>query len=151
MAVIDTSGSVTTDLLELINAELARLAKDYEVTVVECDAVIQQVYRYQPLKVFHGRGGTDFRPPFEPGFLRQHKPDLVIYFTDGAGPAPESQPRVRVLWCLIPLGEAPCTWGRVIKMDTPRTEKRGGCTEFAGFCTKNDLFGTNFDVEIWSI
>ena len=38
MAVIDTSGSVTPDLLELIDAELARLAKHYVVLVVESTA-----------------------------------------------------------------------------------------------------------------
>jgi predicted metal-dependent peptidase len=123
MAVIDTSGSVTEELLELINAELSKLAKDYEVTVVECDTVIHEAYRYRPVTEVHGRGGTDFRPPFEREFLRRHRPDLVIYFTDGVGPAPESPPRVPVIWCLVPEGEAPCTWGRGIQMDTPGTEK----------------------------
>lgn len=118
IAVIDTSGSVTPDLLELINAELARLAKDYAVTVVECDADIQDVYCYRPVSEVHGRGGTDFRPPLEPAFLRQHKPDLVIFFTDGFGPGPESPPRIPVVWCLTPGGEAPCTWGRVIQMES---------------------------------
>ncbi|MEJ7637188.1 MAG: VWA-like domain-containing protein [Singulisphaera sp.] len=44
LAVIDTSGSVTDDLLERIDAELARLSKQFAVTVVECDSAIRRVY-----------------------------------------------------------------------------------------------------------
>lgn len=117
MAVIDTSGSVTPDLLELIDAELGRLARHYTVTVVECDVVIHAVYPYRPLTAVHGRGGTDLRPPFEQDFLRKHRPDLLIYFTDGFGPAPARPPRVPVIWCLVPDGEVPVNWGKEIHMD----------------------------------
>lgn len=121
MAVIDTSGSITPYLIESINAELVRLARDYPVVVVECDAAIKAVYNYRPVKKVTGRGGTDFRPVFEPEFLRRHKPDLIVYFTDGFGTAPERPPRVPVIWCLTPHGEAPTDWGRVIKMENPKT------------------------------
>jgi predicted metal-dependent peptidase len=117
MAVIDTSGSITPDLLELINAELAHLAKAYDVTVVECDCAVHRVYTYsKPLQFAQGGGGTDFRPPLERTFLRKHSPDLIIYFTDGEGPAPERSPRVRVIWCLTPQGRQPAEWGRAIWM-----------------------------------
>lgn len=123
LAAIDTSGSITPGLLELINAELGKLAKDYEVTVVECDAAIQQAYRYKPLRTVLGGGGTDLRPPLEPEFLQHHKPDLVVYFTDGAGPAPTSPPRIPLVWCLVPGGKAPCKWGWVVKMEALNTKK----------------------------
>ena len=116
MAVIDTSGSVTPDLLEQISGELARLAGSFAVTVVECDAAVHAVYPYRPLTTVHGRGGTDLRPPLEPSFLRGHRPDLVVYFTDGWGPAPACPPRVPVVWCLTPSGTEPADWGRVIRM-----------------------------------
>jgi predicted metal-dependent peptidase len=119
MAVIDTSGSITTELLELINAELARLAAEFEVLVVECDTKIQRVYEYRRIEAVCGRGGTDFRPPFAAAFLRKHRPDLAIYFTDGAGPAPAKPPRVRVLWCLTPEGTRPAPWGKEICMLLP--------------------------------
>jgi predicted metal-dependent peptidase len=117
MAVIDSSGSVTNRLLERIDGELRRLARSHSVTVVECDVEIHQVYKYRPLKRVTGRGGTDLRPPLEADFLRRHRADLVVYFTDGFGPAPEKAPRVHVVWCLVPGGETPASWGRVIRMD----------------------------------
>jgi len=117
MAVIDTSGSVTPELLELISAELALLARHYAVLVVECDARVHAVYDYQaPLVALHGRGGTDFRPPLARRFLRTHRPDLVVYFTDGFGPAAPRAPHVPVVWCLVPGGQRPAGWGRVIQM-----------------------------------
>lgn len=116
MAVIDTSGSITDDLLQIIDGELARLAKGYTVKVVECDAMIHAVYDYKPIKKVHGGGGTDFYPPLEKDFLRQHRPDLLLYFTDGYGPAPDKPPKVSVIWCLTPNGIRPAPWGKVIQM-----------------------------------
>jgi predicted metal-dependent peptidase len=117
MAVIDTSGSVMPELLQLISAELALLARRHTVVVVECDAVVHAVFEYRaPLQTVQGRGGTDFRPPLAREFLQEHRPDLVVYFTDGFGPAPERAPTVPLIWCLVPGGERPARWGRVIQM-----------------------------------
>lgn len=112
MAVLDTSGSLNRKLLELISAELARLPTDHTVTVVECDAEIQRVYPYRPLKSVCGRGGTDLRPPFDSALQTKHAPDLVVYFTDGRGAAPSKPPCVPVLWCLTPRGKAANKLGR---------------------------------------
>jgi len=117
MAVLDTSASMTQDLLERVNAELEGLARSYTVTVVECDTSIKSVYKYRPVKKVTGRGGTDFRPPLKREFLSKHRPDVVVYFTDGFGPAPAKSPRMPVIWCLTPYGERPASWGRAIKMD----------------------------------
>jgi hypothetical protein len=117
MAIIDTSGSISGGLLEAIDAELARLARTHTVKVVECDCAIRRVYDYRPVTARRGGGGTDFRPPLEPTFLRRHQPDLITYFTDGYGHAPVTAPRIPVIWCLTPGGERPAPWGRVIRMD----------------------------------
>jgi predicted metal-dependent peptidase len=117
LAVVDTSESITSRLLEQINGELARLARSFRVKVVECDAKIQRVYEYRPLKHVHGRGGTDLRPPLKRKFLRRHRPDLVVYFTDGEGPAPVRRPGTPVIWCLTPEGKRPATWGHCLRMD----------------------------------
>ncbi len=116
MAVIDTSGSITPKLIEDIDGELRRLARWYAVTVVECDCEIHAVYRYRRLVEVTGRGGTDFHPPLEADFLRRHRADVVVYFMDGEGPAPERPPRVPVIWCLVEGGVVPAPWGRPIFM-----------------------------------
>ncbi|MDA1043715.1 MAG: VWA-like domain-containing protein [Verrucomicrobia bacterium] len=64
----------------------------------------------------HGRGGTDLRPPFESAFLGKHRPDWVVYFTDGHGKAPDAPPKVPVIWCLTLSGKMPCAWGREVRL-----------------------------------
>ena len=119
MAVIDTSASITTDDLRQISAELRRMKRTNKVTVVECDVQIRSVYPLrEDIREVHGRGGTDLRPPFEPAFLRQHNPDVVVYFTDGNGPAPDQAPPLPVIWCLTQRGKVGVNWGRVIKMQS---------------------------------
>jgi predicted metal-dependent peptidase len=115
MVVLDTSGSLSTPLLARIASELDGIARRHRVTVVECDAVVQRSYPYRGrLTGVHGRGGTDLRPAFAAELLRRVHPDVIVYFTDGYGPAPASPPGVPVIWCLVPGGRKPVRWGRVI-------------------------------------
>ena len=117
VAIIDTSASLTDEMLTDISNELTHMAKNREVYIVECDAEIHAVYRYaKPIEEVSGRGGTDLRPPLEPSFLRKMKADLAVYFTDGCGPAPDRKPQVPVVWCLTPGDEPPAAWGRVVRM-----------------------------------
>jgi predicted metal-dependent peptidase len=125
LAVIDTSGSICDESLEEIDGELRRLARSHPVHVVECDCAVHRTYPYRGrLEYVTGRGGTDFRPPLEPPLLRRLRAELVIYFTDGEGPAPEEPPPVPLIWCLVPGGEPPAPWGRVVRMDPGRAEWR---------------------------
>src|SRR3712207_8113548 len=55
---------------------------------------------FRSLRDVAGRGGTDLRPVFEAEFLAEHRPDGVIYFTDGQGPYPQEDPGVKALWVL---------------------------------------------------
>ena len=117
MAVIDTSASMTNDLLQQIGQELVKMQSSHEVVVVECDDEIQRTYPFKgKLRKVHGRGGTDLRPPFEREILAKLRPDVVVYFTDGEGPAPNDPPRVPVLWCLTPGAQPPAQWGRTAWM-----------------------------------
>lgn len=58
-----------------------------------------------------GRGGTDLRPVFHRDFLGEHRPDGVVYFTDGDGPFPKQSPGVRALWVLTKDTPFACPWG----------------------------------------
>ena len=116
LAALDTSGSMSAAELSEISAELERMSRSADVTVVECDAAIQTVYAYRsPVREVRGRGGTDFRPVSRRSFLQVHRPDVLVYFTDGFGPAPEKNPGVPVIWCLTEEGQRPAKWGSVVR------------------------------------
>jgi len=81
------------------------------------------------LETFCGRGGTDFRPAFDWMAQQTKLPDFVVYFTDGAGTAPEQPPAflrdLDILWVLTDEGMSPedfrenvCNYGDVVVMDT---------------------------------
>ncbi|MDB4945822.1 MAG: hypothetical protein JWP97_5356 [Labilithrix sp.] len=126
MAVVDTSASMTTGELAQVSAELARLVRgQVRVACVQCDDEIRKrewLADGAGLVRVHGRGGTDLRPPLSPAELRKVRPDLVVYFTDGHGPAPEVAPRgTDVLWVLT--GSAPrvpARFGRVVRLRRKR-------------------------------
>ncbi len=123
---IDTSGSTTGDLPQFF-AELSSLLNSfgkYDLTVIQCDCVIQHVETFSDTRRFprnykwesFGHGGTSFVPPFE--YVCEHslRPDIFIYLTDGCGNAPEKPPRFPVLWVLTHDGNKPANWGRCIKL-----------------------------------
>ena len=117
MAVIDTSRSMTFVHWDHVLGELNRLNALGEVTVVECDNEIRDCYPLRDaIKRVTGRGSTDLRPVFEPEFLAKVRPDVVVYFTDGEGPAPDRAPRVPVVWCLTPDGRRPAPWGVIARL-----------------------------------
>ena len=112
LVAVDTSMSMSTKELEEIGRQLATLADHARITVVECDAEITRVYPFAgALGDVAGRGGTDLRPVFEPDFLAGHRPQGVVYFTDGDGPFPEAAPALPVLWILTKPLDFACPFG----------------------------------------
>lgn len=117
MAIVDTSGSMCAAVLTMIAAELKQMSCTHAITIVECDAKVQRVYPFRgTMERVCGRGGTDLRPPFDEALLAKVRPDVIICFTDGCGPAPDRPPRVPVIWCLSPGGHRPADWGREITL-----------------------------------
>ena len=106
---------MTAGTLEQIGGELRHLARGCDVTVVECDCEIHAEYRFGGnLTNVHGRGGTDLRPPFEHQVLARIRPEVIVYFTDGDGPAPAMPPKVPTIWGLTAASVAPTQWGHVV-------------------------------------
>lgn len=103
---IDTSGSVPTRDLEVFYSEIYHIWRQgAEITVVECDSVIQKNYSYRgqmPTHI-HGRGGTNFSPPIELA-NKELNPDAIIYFTDGYAPPPRDKSRYPILWVITTNG-----------------------------------------------
>lgn len=106
---IDTSASVDDRMIaQIFNEIFAILAKrKHEITVIECDAQIQRVYRAKNAgeiqKKVAGRGGTMFTPAIE--YINNDKyfrDALLIYFTDGFGEREIPKPKTyRNLWVVF--------------------------------------------------
>ena len=115
---VDTSGSICEQSLAAFFAEIYGLWRQgAEVTVVECDADIGQIYPYDGhLPAVVTGGGTAFEPVF--AWLRtQHGFDGLIYLTDGMAAAPVSRVYCPVLWVLTPGGSrTACQPGRVVEL-----------------------------------
>jgi predicted metal-dependent peptidase len=112
LVAIDTSMSMSEKELSEIGRQLATLADHARITVVECDVEITRVYPFAgALGDVAGRGGTDLRPVFEPDFIATHRPQGVVYFTDGDGPFPDEAPALPVLWILTKPLDFACPFG----------------------------------------
>lgn len=106
---IDTSASVDDQMVaQIFNEIFAILAKrKHEITVIECDAEVQRVYRAKSVSevktTVTGRGGTCFSPAIE--YINNDKyfrDALLIYFTDGYGEREIPKPRTyRNIWVVI--------------------------------------------------
>jgi predicted metal-dependent peptidase len=115
---IDTSMSMSDKELGEIARQLALVAEHASITVVECDAEIQREYPFAGALVdVAGRGGTDLRKVFAPAFLARHRPDGVVYFTDGEGPFPADPPAVPTLWILTKPFDFGCPWGERARLE----------------------------------
>lgn len=124
----DTSGSMMTSWLAKSCSEINYLrqqVKIKETYVLDIDSAIhatgEGIECYGPRDDIEmtakGRGGTDFRPPFE--WVEKHlqqKPDFLIYFTDGWGPFPETEPPYPVLWVTFGLDPEDYPFGGVIDL-----------------------------------
>ena len=127
---IDTSGSVDDEqVAQILNEVLSIIAhRKYDLTVIECDSVVQRVYkvkgRADVKSSVMGRGGTAFTPVIE--YInndRTFRDALLVYFTDGYGESSIPRPHTyRNLWVLtqgeyLSLREP---YGAVISMDEGR-------------------------------
>lgn len=75
----------------------------------------------EALAVSVGGGGTDFRPAIELACnLGVRRPHLLVYLTDGEGPAPEEAPGgMDVVWCLVGgHTQPPAPWGKVVLVES---------------------------------
>ena len=105
---IDTSGSMDVETLQRIFVEIFAIigTRMCEVTIIECDAKIQRIYKVNSLKDvsldIQGRGGTSFVPVIEHiNANRQLRDAILIYFTDGMGDRSIPKPLTfKTMWVL---------------------------------------------------
>jgi predicted metal-dependent peptidase len=125
LCIEDSSGSMGPEQLKAVRVEIKGIFTQLgipEVWFCDIDAAVAskpQRLRLSDLATLpvHGRGGTDFRPGIEMAKHLVPKPDILIYLTDGDGPAPASPPKgLTVVWCIVPTpyGRRPARWGELV-------------------------------------
>lgn len=96
---IDTSASVNNNELKEFMAELYHISKTgNQITIAQCDTVLNSVERFNPKKDLNikGRGGTDFQPVID-HYNEKGYYTTLIYFTDGEACSPDNCPK-NTLW-----------------------------------------------------
>ena len=105
--IVDTSGSLPTDILAEFWAEVREIATEIQperIVVLQVDATVRDAAEYCAFDlpeeiVVRGRGGTDFRPGFAWLDERGIRPGVCLYFTDmECSRYPGSEPDFPVLW-----------------------------------------------------
>lgn len=122
--VIDTSGSINTEMLKVFISEavgcMAQFGGKVQGKVIYADSKVQAVYDLEDIVESppKGGGGTDFRPVFE--YIEKDEeennvePAGVIFITDGYGDYPKHEPDYPVLWVLT--NEYNVPWGRTTQI-----------------------------------
>jgi predicted metal-dependent peptidase len=122
---VDTSGSMGDETLRKIVSEAQGVLRHMggaKITFISIDAEVHVCAQVRDAKEIQrglkGGGGTDFRPAFAKLESWKPRPQIVIFATDGYGPAPEQPPRgMDVIWLIVD-GRKPCDWGEYISLDS---------------------------------
>ncbi|MEV0589592.1 VWA-like domain-containing protein [Nonomuraea sp. NPDC050310] len=132
--VIDTSGSVTGDVLNRLLAEVTGIiagvaGPNRRLRAFCCDVQphpVQVVRRASDIELAGG-GGTDMRAGIAAAMALRPRPDLVVVLTDGETPWPEQRPAAQVVICLIGDGGHAPGWASVARLpaDPPRRPAKG--------------------------
>jgi len=129
---IDTSGSVSDELLKQFAGELKGILRSYP--NVKCSLFFAdtnlagpyEIDRIEQMPKAVGRGGTSFVPFFN--YLKKHGEEnsllgnnkLSIYFTDGYGDFPSQEPNNPTMWlvCKDGLETQSFPFGEVVRIST---------------------------------
>lgn len=114
---VDTSGSVSDEMLSRISTELCGMVdKSFRVTIIEADHDIQRVYEMDKkgIQSFQGRGGTAYTPAIKAA--EKLSPDAILYFTDGDRADVPDKVGVPFLWVLTTEQEKPGNFGKTLRI-----------------------------------
>jgi predicted metal-dependent peptidase len=121
---VDTSGSVSADLISAFIAEVRAIARshpDISGLVMYADAAVNKVHdlRRAPPPSVTGGGGTDFAPVLHELERRREQPQVLIYLTDAQAVSWPPRPTYPVVW-VVPDGvlEAEPPYGEVLRIRT---------------------------------
>jgi predicted metal-dependent peptidase len=128
--VIDTSGSVDDDLLDVALGEVHGCLRSLGVrrellTLYATDTHAHKIDKPGSRRVrLEGGGGTDMRVGIATALAAKPSPDLVVVLTDGFTPWPSRRPAAKVVIGLLGTPEAdlhrkPPAWAKVVHIDAP--------------------------------
>ncbi len=122
---VDTSGSVSDEEINQFIAEVNGLKGQVRarLSLFACDAELAAgtPWCFEPWEELvlpeqlPGGGGTRFTPVFDWLKGRDGKPDLLVYFTDGNGEFPKTEPPYPVIWLIK--GKSQVPWGQRIQLN----------------------------------
>ncbi len=122
---VDTSGSISEHELTEFVGEIDAIKGQMRarITLLACDAELADgsPWVFEPWEecrfggAIKGGGGTRFSPVFDWVEECDRHPDLVVYFTDGAGEFPARPPPYPVLWLVK--GKRQVPWGQRVQLN----------------------------------
>jgi predicted metal-dependent peptidase len=113
----DSSGSVSDEAFAQYFAELGEIAKmDVEVTVIDADCVVQNVYDFDPKKPVTrtGYGGTAYQPAIDKAM--ELNVDAIVYFGDMDSADKPTDPGVPFLWAVVGPQNPPGDFGKTVRV-----------------------------------
>ena len=126
---IDTSGSISDDLLGTFLSEVQGIKDSHEAVemdIILADAAIQKVHTFKNNQRLRpgdiemlGRGGTDHRPVFKWVENNKNGSRILICLTDGYTSFPDNAPEYDTIWATTPNGidKDGYPFGKVVKVD----------------------------------
>jgi predicted metal-dependent peptidase len=130
----DSSGSMGDEQLKAVRIEAGAVMQQLgidDALFLDADADVKDEPRRVRIRDLRtlpvkGGGGTNFIPALARAQKLKPRPDIVMYLTDGDGPAPIHAPReFEVVWAVIPsqwCNRKPANWGHLIVCDDKMTE-----------------------------
>jgi len=114
---VDTSGSMSGEPLKQAWAELAAIytsSSELEMTVIEADCVVHNVYEFNPKKTpeFKGSGGTSYQPALTKA--KELKADIIVFIGDMDSSDVPENPKIPVIWCVTGDSKPPGNFGKTI-------------------------------------
>lgn len=124
---VDTSGSIGSKELGIVQTELSSLMSRKNIEAIDILYIDTKVCHAHTVENGNdvvlepkGGGGTDFRPGFEWVENSSEEYVSIIYFTDGYGSFPDTEPYCPTMWIRFPdysLGADEFPFGYVVDME----------------------------------
>lgn len=117
---LDSSESIRKEELGAALGEIQSLLRaraHREINVILCDATVQEILRVGELKALlcrlKGGGGTDLRQGFQAALGLRPRPSLLVVFTDGYTPWPQTPPPFKTVVVRQGNGAVP-SWAKLV-------------------------------------